>query len=269
MFQNYLKTAIRSIFRNKLTAFINIAGLALAMASALMIYLFVKDEVSYDQYHTNADRTYRVTRNFLSSDGVPNLHLASVAPPFGPLLKNDFGEIEAMARTLQNNMVMAIEENGERTKIATENEVYNTEPDLFKIFDIPVLSGNPASALERPFTVMLSEKAAQKYFESTDVVGKHLKAGRRMDLEVTGVFKNFPLQSHWHPEFMISFSTLNDSTVYGRKNLETNYGNNSFSTYLLLEQGVDPKKLETQFPPFLDKHYGTYAKANFGARLLL
>ena len=265
MFQNYLKTAIRSIFRNKLTAFINIAGLALAMASALMIYLFVKDEVSYDQYHTNADRTYRVTRNFLSSDGVPNLHLASVAPPFGPLLKNDFGEIEAMARTLQNNMVMAIEENGERTKIATESEVYNTEPDLFKIFDIPVLAGNPASALERPFTVMLSEKAAHKYFESTDVVGKHLKAGRRMDLEVTGVFKNFPLQSHWHPEFMISFSTLNDSTVYGRKNLETNYGNNSFSTYLLLEEGVDPKKLEAQFPPFLDKHYGTYAKANFGA----
>ncbi len=265
MFQNYLKTAIRSIFRNKLTATINIAGLALAMASALMIYLFVKDEVSYDQYHTNADRTYRVTRNFLSSDGVPNLHLASVAPPFGPLLKNDFGEIEAMARTLQNNMVMAIEENGERTKIATENEVYMTEPDLFKIFDIPVLAANPALALERPFTVMLSEKAAYKYFESTDVVGKHLKVDRRIDLEVTGVFKNFPVQSHWHPEFMVSFSTLNDSTIYGRKNLETNYGNNSFSTYLLLGDGVDPKRLEAQFPPFLDKHYGTYAKANFGA----
>ena len=265
MFQNYLKTAFRSIFRNKLTAFINIAGLALAMASALMIYLFVKDEVSYDQYHAKADRTYRVTRNFLSSDGVPNLHLASVAPPFGPLLKNDFGEIEAMARTLQYNLVMAIEENGDRTKIATENEVYMTEPDLFRIFDIQVLAGNPEVALERPFTIMLSEKAALKYFESIDVVGKHLKGGRRLDLEVTGVYKDFPLQSHWHPEFMISFSTLNDSTIYGRKNLETNYGNNSFSTYLLLDEGVDPKKLEAQFPPFVDKHFGAYAKANFGA----
>ena len=265
MFQNYLKTAIRSIFRNKLTAFINIAGLALAMASALMIYLFVKDEVSYDQYHAKAERTYRVTRNFLSSDGVPNLHLASVAPPFGPLLKNDLGEIETMARTLQYNLVMAIEENGERTKIATENEVYMTEPDLLKIFDIQVIAGNPSNALERPLTVMLSEKAALKYFESTDVVGKHLKGGRRLDLEVTGVYKDFPLQSHWHPEFMVSFSTLNDSTIYGRKNLETNYGNNSFSTYLLLEEGVDPRKLEAQFPPFLDKHYGTYAKANYGA----
>ena len=265
MIQNYLKTALRSIFRNKLTAFINIAGLALAMASSLLIYLFVMDEVSYDQYHTKANRTYRVTRNFLNTDGVPSLHLAAVAPPFGPLLKNDFGEIEVMARTLQYNLVMAIEENGERTKIATENEVYMTEPTLFKIFDIEVLKGNPAEALERPLTVMLSEKAAQKYFESTDIIGKHLKAGRRLDLEVTGVYKNFPLQSHWHPEFMISFSTLNDSTLYGRKNLETNYGNNSFSTYLLLDEGADPKKLEAQFPPFVDKHYGTYAKANFGA----
>ena len=265
MIQNYLKTALRSIFRNKLTAFINIAGLALAMASVLLIYLFVKDEVSYDQYHRNAGRTYRVTRNFLNSDGAVSLHLATVAPPFGPLLKNDFGEIETMARTLQYSLVMAIEENGERTKIASENEVYMTEPALFKIFDIQVLTGNPAEALERPFTIMLSEKAAQKYFESTDIIGKHLKAGRRLDLEVTGVYKDFPLQSHWHPEFMIAFSTLNDSTIYGRKNLETNYGNNSFSTYLLLDEGVDPQKLEAQLPPFVDKHYGTFAKANFGA----
>ena len=103
MIQNYLKTALRSIFRNKLTAFINIAGLALAMASSLLIYLFVIDEVSYDQYHTQANRVYRVTRNFINTDGVPSLHLASVAPPFGPLLKNDFGEIEVMARTLQNS----------------------------------------------------------------------------------------------------------------------------------------------------------------------
>jgi len=101
MIRNYLKTALRSIFRNKLTAFINIAGLALSMASAVLIYLFVMDELSYDQYHTNADRTYRVTRNFLDADGISTLHLATVAPPIGPLLQNDIGEIEIMARTLK------------------------------------------------------------------------------------------------------------------------------------------------------------------------
>jgi putative ABC transport system permease protein len=84
MIENYIKIALRSIFRNKLTAFINIAGLALAMSASLLIYLFVTDEVSYDKYHEKAERTYRVTRNFLNRDGVPNLHLSSVAPPIGP-----------------------------------------------------------------------------------------------------------------------------------------------------------------------------------------
>ncbi len=265
MIRNYLKTALRSIFRNKLTAFINIAGLALAMASALLIYLFVMDELAYDRYHTKADRIYRVTRNFLDNEGVSRLHLATVAPPIGPLVKNDMGEVQTMARTLQNNMVMSLEGDGERNKVATENEVYMAEPDLFNIFDIPVVAGNPTEALNRPLTVMLSEKTALKYFETTDVLGKHIKAAGRFDLEVTGVYKNFPTQSHWHPDFLISFITLYDSTIYGRKGLETNWGNNSFSTYLLLSQGTDPAAVQARFPSFLDKHYGTYAIANFGA----
>ncbi len=265
MLRNYITTAFRSLLRSKLTAFINIAGLALSMTSALMIYLFVVDELSYDTYHQKVDRTYRVTRNFLNADGVPNLHLASVAPPIGPLLKNDFGEIETMARTLQFGLVMAIEENGERKKIATEEDVYMAEPDLFNIFDIALLSGTAESALERPLTVLVSETAARKYFESTDVIGKHFKAGRRLDLEVTGVYRDFPRQSHWHPDFLVSFSTLNDTTIYGRRQLETNWGNNAFSTYLLLDAGADAKKLEVQFPNFLNKHFGPYAIANFGA----
>ncbi|MBL7849273.1 MAG: ABC transporter permease [Cyclobacteriaceae bacterium] len=265
MLKNYLTTALRSLLRNKLTSFINIAGLALAMTSALTIYLFVADELRYDRHHAKADRIYRVTRNFLDNSGVPRLHLSAVAPPIGPLLKNDYGEIEEMARTLQFSLVMAIEENGERKKMATENDVFMAEPGLFRIFDIPVISGNPATDLERPLTVMLSQSAAKKYFNSEDVIGKHLKGGRQLDLEVTGVYPDFPPQSHWHPDFLISFSTLYDSTIYGRKGLERNWGNNAFSTYLLLDEGTDPGKLEAAFPGFLDKHFGPFAIANFGA----
>ncbi|HEV8512735.1 MAG TPA: FtsX-like permease family protein, partial [Cyclobacteriaceae bacterium] len=181
-----------------------------------------------------------------------------------PLVKNDFGEVELMARTLQFQLVMAIEENGERQKIATEENVFMAEPDLFKILDINLISGDPQKSLERPLTVMLSENAAKKYFGTTEVIGKQLKGGRRLDLEVTGVFKNFPGQTFWHPDFLISFSTLNDSTIYGRKGLETNWGNNSFGTYVVFAPGTDPKKIEARFPAFLDKHYGPYAKANFG-----
>ncbi len=264
MIKNYLKVALRAILRSRLTSTINVLGLALALTSAVLIYLFTKDELSYDRYHSKADRTYRITREFFSRNGTSNLHLAAIAPPIGPLVKNDFGEVELMARTLEYSIVMAIEENGERTKISTEPNVFVAEPDLFKILDINVVSGDPQKSLERPQTVMLSESAAKKYFGTTKVIGKQLKGGQKLDLEVIGVFKNFPDQSHWHPDFLISFSTLNDSTVYGRKGLETNWGNNAFSTYIVLAQGTDPKKIEERFPSFLDKHYGSYAKANFG-----
>lgn len=262
MIKNYIKVALRSIFRNKLTAFINICGLALSMASAVMIYLFVTDEVSYDDYHANADRTYRVTRIFFDRDGNQSLHLSSVAPPIGPLLKNDFGEIDLMARTLQNGAVIGLEKNGEMIS-NTENNIFVAEPDLFKIFDIEVLSGTPAEDFKKPFAIMLSDKTAMRYFNTTDIVGKRLRYDNSLDMEITGVFKTFPLQTHYHPDFLVSFVTLEDDNIYGRRGLETNWGNNAFTTYLAFSPGTDPAKVSARFPEFLDKHYGTFAKANF------
>src|SRR5688572_19587965 len=263
MLSNYLKVALRSIFRNRLTAFINIVGLALAMASALLIYLFVSDELSFDQ-HSKADRVYRATRIFYDREGNANLHLANVAPPFGPLLKNDFGEIEVMARTLQYGAVVGLEKNGELESF-TENDVFLAEPDLFKIFDIQIKSGDPSKDFKLPFKVMLSESTALRYFNDLNVIGKRLRFDNSLDLEVTGVYEDFPLQTHWHPDFMVSFVTLEDDNIYGRRGLETNWGNNSFGTYLLLSEGTDPAKFAGQFPAFLDKHFGPYAIANFGA----
>jgi putative ABC transport system permease protein len=265
MIRNYFNVALRSITRNKLTAFINIAGLALAMTCAVMIYLYVVDETKYDQYHAKADRTYRITRDFLSADGSPNLRLGNVAPPIGPLLKSDFGQIEVMARTINFGSVVGLEENGELKKAITEDDLYAAEPDIFKIFDFNITAGDRATALERPFTVMLSEKTAKKYFDDGNPIGKRLRFANRYDLEVTGVFASLPPQSHWHPTLLLSFSTLNDTTVYGRKGLESNWGNNAFGTYVVLEPGADPGKLETQLPGFLDRHFGPYAIANFGA----
>ncbi|HEX5171143.1 MAG TPA: ABC transporter permease, partial [Cyclobacteriaceae bacterium] len=131
MIINYLKVAFRSITRNKLTSFINIAGLALAMTCCLLIYFFIKDELSYDRYHANADHIYRVTRNFLSQDGTVSLHLGHLAPPFGPLLKNDFPDIKEVARTLQFNVLFAIEENGERKLSFNEPNTFLAEPSIF------------------------------------------------------------------------------------------------------------------------------------------
>jgi putative ABC transport system permease protein len=263
MIRNYIKVALRSIFRNKLTAFINIAGLALAMTCAILIFLYITDELSYDKYHSKSERIYRVNRIFHTNEGQVNLSLANVAPPIGPLLKNDYGQIEILARTVNYRLVIGLEENGELKMVNSEDEVFVVEPDLFKIFDIEVMTGNQSTSLERPFTVMLSEKTALRYFNSTNIIGKRLRANNAFDLEVTGVYKDFPSQSHWHPQFMVSFSTLNDNNIYGREGLETNWGNNSFGTYMVLEEGADAKKLEAMLPDFIDKHFGTFVRERF------
>ncbi len=265
MLTNYLKVALRSLSRHKLTAIINILGLGLGMACCILIFLFVQDELSYDRHHSKADRIYRATRSFHSAEGEVNLHLSRVAPPIGPLLKNDFGQIEAVARTINFGIVVGLEENGELKMMNSEQNLFIVEPALFDIMDIPVISGDPAKSLERPFTVMLSKKTALRYFNTTDVIGKRLRANNQFDLDVTGVYEDFPDQSHWHPEFMVSFSTMNDDNVYGRVGLETNWGNNAFGTYLLLQPGADAKTIELQLPDFMNRHFGNFAKTNFGA----
>lgn len=254
MIKNYLKVAFRAIVRNKLSAFINIFGLALAMTCALLIYLFIHDELSYDQYNAHADRMYRVTRNFISKDGSVNLHLGHVAPPFGPLLKNDFPEFEEVARLLNTRVTIAYEEDAQEKKSFNESGFFFAEPELFKIFTIPVVSGDPDKILGEPLGLMISEKTAQRYFGNENPVGKTLRINGQLNATVGGVFKDLPREAHFHPEIFGAFSTLNDTTVYGRRRLETNWGNNAFATYILAAHPLDVGALEKRFPAFLDKH---------------
>lgn len=256
MLRNYIKVALRSLQRNKLTSFINIAGLALAMACSLLILLFVRDELSYDRHHRHADRIYRVTRNFLSPDGSVNLHLGHVAPPFGPLLKNDFTDFEAVARTLQSRILVAWQDGAEIKKSFYEQNCFFAEPAIFDVFDIEMLEGNGPKTLHEPFHIMLSEQTAKRYFGDAPATGKTLRLANQVDVRVAGIFRDFPDQSHWHPQVLISFSTLNDSTIYGRRNLETNWGNNAFTTYVLVGEGFDQGRTEGQFPAFIDRHMG-------------
>ena len=255
MIRNYLKIAFRALLRNKLGAFINVFGLALAIACSMLIYVFITDELAYDRYHTNHDRTYRLTRNFRSPDGSINLHLGHVASPFGPLLKNDFQELETVARTLKSRLLVVLPSlNGEMPKSFYETNAYFAEPEVFKIFNIPVMSGSPNKGLNEPMQLMLSEATSRKYFGTESPLGKSIRLGDALNAVVTGVFADFPDQSHWHPDILVSFATLNDSTIYGRKQLETNFRDNSFGTYILVKEPFNPGKMEAQFPAFLDRH---------------
>lgn len=253
MLYNYFKIAVRLITRNKLISAINIAGLAFALTGSLLIAIFIHDELRYDRHHENADHIFRVTRNFLSPDGSENLHLGLLAPPFGPLLKNDFPDITEVARTRRFYQTLSIEKD-DRRNILDIQKPYFAEPAIFDIFTIPLLAGDPETVLEKPFTMIVSDKIAQQYFGTLDVAGKQLKVDDSYFLEITGVFEALPDQSHWHPDVLIAFSTLNDDNVYGRRALETNWSNNNFSTYILVNDQFDARKTAAQFPDFIDKH---------------
>ncbi|QMW03131.1 ABC transporter permease [Spirosoma foliorum] len=249
MLRNYLLIAFRNLRKHKTFSFINITGVAVGLACFLLIALYVKDELSYDRYNTNADRIYRVARTFLSSDGVPSLKLAQAAPPFGPLIKQDFPEAEQVVRTIDNGGLVKYGEHS-----FNEDDMFFAEANLFKVFDFKLLSGNPDQALVNPFSIMFSRPMAEKYFGNENPIGKTVRLNNQFDLTVTGVYEPLPAQSHFHPKFLMSFSTFNDNRVYGAEGLRTNWGNNSFNTYVLLKPGANPNRMEAAFPAFQDTH---------------
>lgn len=255
MLRNYLLIAFRNLRKHKTFGFINIVGVAVGLACFLLIALYVQDELSYDRYNTHADRTYRLTRTFLTSDGSPSLKLAQAAPPFGPLVKQDFSEVEQVVRTLDlSNGLLRVGEHS-----FNEPDIFLAEANLFNVLDFDVISGNPDKALVNPFSIMFSQPMAKKYFGSENPVGKTVRFNNQFDLTITGVYEPLPAQAHFHPGFLISFSTLNDNRIYGAEGLRTNWSNNSFNTYVLLKQGqdgtsVDPRQLEAAFPAFQDKY---------------
>jgi putative ABC transport system permease protein len=220
----------------------------------MLILTYILHELSYDKYQPNADRVYRVTRTFLNPETkAVNLELSTVAPPFGTLLKNDFGEIEDMTRMLTSQSGISVRYED---KMFNESKVFFADQNFFDFFNIKLLSGNAQKALTDPYNVMLSKDMARKYFGAEEPMNKILRVnfGNYFDFKVVGIFEPLPSNTHFHPEIMLSFNTLNDSLIYGARNLATNWGNNSFFTYIRLPKGYDPNKLKAQFPAFLDKH---------------
>src|SRR6266487_1865765 len=250
MIRNYLKIAFRNLTKYKFISFINLFGLAVGLTCCLLITTYILNELSYDRYNKNAENIYRVTRDFNNEDGVVSLRLSTISPPFGYYLPNDFPEIQKMTRLLDNGITPL----RYKDKLINEQNVFFADENLFDVFTIKVLQGNPKTALSGPFSVMLTEETAKKYFDNEDPMNKVIRANNQFDVKVTGIYKAFPANSHIHPGILVSFNTLKDSAVYGERNLRTNWGNNSFFTYLLLPPKYNTNRMLAQFPAFIDKH---------------
>jgi len=225
MFKNYWKTALRQMKKYQGHTIINIAGLAVGMAGCLLIFFFVRDELSYDNYHPALDRIYRVAMRF-DSAGLTR-EFAKVGPPVGPILKRDFPQVESVARLMK--LPRPILRRNDR--IDYETRGYYAEPGLFGILSFGFLSGNPDKALDRPGAVVLSDRLARKYFPGENPLGKTMAVDGE-DFQVTGVIRDAPANTHLKCDFLASFSTIEDDAMAQA------WGRTNFITYLKLKPGV-------------------------------
>jgi len=250
MFKNYLKIAFRNLAKYRVISFINLFGLTVGLTCCLLILTYILHEESYDKYNSKAGRIYRVTRSFNNKDGIVSLHLGAVAPPFGPLLQNDFPDIEKITRLLPAGTTPIRYEE----KLFNEENVFFADNNLFSMFDVPIIRGDRTNALSDPFTVVMTNEVARKYFGDADPINKVVRLDNRYNFRVSGIIAPMPGNSHFHANFMISFNTLKDSAIYGEQALMNNWGNNSFFTYLLFPEKYPAKSLEARFPAFIDRH---------------
>jgi len=241
MIRNYIKTAFRNLLKNKGFTAINVLGLALGLATCLLIVFYVFDELSFDRYNVNLEHIYRLNNN-IKFGGNEGVYSESPAPT-AAALKADFPEIEQVTRFRQRggNLVKKGDHN-----IQEDMMVY-ADPSVFKVFTLPMIDGDPATALKETHSVVINEKTALKYFNTTNAVGKVLTFNDTALYKVTGVMKNIPKQSHFDFDFFISMSSLNESK-------DDSWFSNNFDTYILFRPDADINRFTAKLPEFVKKH---------------
>ncbi|MCX6640247.1 MAG: ABC transporter permease [bacterium] len=244
MFKNYLKIALRNLLRHKGYSFINIAGLAIGMACFLLIMLWVRDELSFDKFHANADHIYRVgtSANF----GTPMTWAFGPAPA-GPAMIENFPEVVSATR-FDSPMNGAVE-YGE--KLFREEGITFADNSFFEIFSFPFIKGDPRTALTTTYSVVINRTTADKYFGIEDPIGKVIKI-QGGQYTITGVVENFPKNSHIQFTILRSMETL----VKENKAQMEMWFNIQPYTYILLDKNCDVRQLEQKLPNFVNKYVG-------------
>ncbi|MCP4725488.1 MAG: ABC transporter permease, partial [bacterium] len=250
MFNNYLKITFRNLGRNKVFSLINIFGLAVGLACCILIMSYINFELSYDKFHENADDIYRVAANGQISGRF--LEVATVAAPQGPAMVKDFPEVIDAVRFRDTGKKLIRFENN----IMYETGILYADNSIFNVFSFELIKGESETALKLPYTMVITEQAANKYFGNRDPIGKVLE----MDNEkftVTGIITKPPKNSHLQFDILASYETL-----YKTNKAEMNaWLSFNHVTYILLQNGYDPKGLEAKLDGFLKNYIGLIMKA--------
>jgi len=220
MLKNYLKIALRNLLKHKSYTFINIAGLAVGMACAILILLWVQDELSFDNFH---EKKNEICQAYLKGTQKDNVQFQSTtSPAIASILKDEYPEIVETARlgalgqiVLRYNEKILIEANGSAA-----------DPSVFNIFTLPFINGDPANAHTEPYSIVLTEAMAEKYFGKEDPLGRFVKINNTFDFKVTAVIKNLPANSYAQFDFLVPFSFLKElgQDIIGENFYPCSYG---------------------------------------------
>ncbi|MCI0693361.1 ABC transporter permease [candidate division KSB1 bacterium] len=249
MFKHYLRIAVRNFLKHKSYSFINVVGLAIGLACCFVIVLYVRHELSYDRFHANADRIYRLLHTPAQD---PNQRSAISASAYAPHLQQEFPDLEVV-RFFTNGSRVNLKYGAETR---TVDGFFYADSSVFQVFTFPLRQGDPKTALIAPNTMVMTPAAARAWFGNEDPVGKSLTflgGLANWEMRVTGILESISSNSHLQFEYLASFSTVKG--FMGEKALEE-YINFNYYTYLLLPPAAQPQQLAARFPDFLRKHRG-------------
>jgi putative ABC transport system permease protein len=246
MFKNYLKIAFRILFKKKAYSFINIAGLAVGMACCILIMLWVQSELGYDNFHENGDRIYRLCMD--ATLGGAELSAPFSNCPSAPALIRDYPEVVNAVRLSGDEKILVRYQD---KQIYEENSAY-ADNSFFEIFTFPFTAGDPRTALSTAYSVVMSQSQSEKYFGDTDPIGKSLRINDEHDYTVTGVFQDFPENSHLTLDIILSFETF----LVENPEIMDRWINFNYLTYLMLESPDAAQALESKLPEFIERYMG-------------
>lgn len=254
MLRNYFNVALRQILKNKLFSFVNFAGLAVGLTFCFLTFIWYRFEHSYDQHYPTANRLYRMNYelNFTGSA----FTLSRAPAPFGPLLQSYFPEIEKVARMYTRSLSV---KNQAKNLEFESPEVFFADSTALEVFRFETLAGNPDHALRTPFSIVLTEKTASRFFGTQDCIGKQLLLANRGPFTVRGIVRALPENAHLRFDFLVPFRNIPDvEPEFARANileaLETNTLASYASTYVLLKNGTQPSTVNARFKRFVMKY---------------
>ncbi len=247
MFKNYFRIAFINFKKHKAYSFINILGLAIGIACCILITSYIFHELSYDKFHENRDRIYRLRVDLKISDD--HLEIPKSSPPMAEYFTQNLPEVVSSVRlqTMDRQPVRY------EDKLFNEDRIFFADNSIFHIFSFPLVKGDPKTALISASSVVISEDTASRYFGEEDPIGRILNFNNELDLTVTGVVKNVPQNSHFSFDMLCSFELF----AKNNKRAMQNWLSINNYTYILLQEGYDFKLLEQQFPAIIEKQVGT------------